>query len=41
VLRTVETRTSRKDDTKKLEAFEMWTWCCLLNINWIDHKTNE
>src|ERR1700733_10022468 len=31
----------RKEDIKKLEAFEMWTWRKMEKISWTKRKTNE
>lgn len=36
-----ETWTMRKDDIKKIEAFEMWIWRRMEKISWTEHKTNE
>jgi hypothetical protein len=36
-----ETRTMRKDDIKRLEAFEMWIWRRMERVSWREHKTNE
>ena len=35
-----ETWTLRKEDVKRLEAFEMWVWCRMENVSWVDRKTN-
>src|SRR6218665_1778740 len=36
-----ETWTMRKEDIKRLEAFEMWTWGRMEKVSWTEHKTNE
>src|SRR6218665_3262066 len=36
-----ETWTMRKEDIKRLEAFEMWTWRRMEKVSWTEHKTNE
>lgn len=43
VLYKPETWTMRKQDTKRLEAFEMWwtTWRRINKINWTAHRTDE
>src|ERR1700733_10483390 len=41
VLYGSETWTMRKEDIKKLEAFEMWTWRKMEKISWTEQKTNE
>src|ERR1700733_9708080 len=35
-----ETWTLRKEDTKRLEALEMWIWRRMEKISWREHKTN-
>lgn len=35
-----ETWTMRKEERKRLLAFEMWTWRKLAKVNWSDRKTN-
>src|SRR6218665_2499276 len=35
------TWTMRKEDIKRLEAFEMWTWRRMAKVSWTEHKTNE
>ena len=41
VLYGSETWTMRKEDIKKIEAFEMWIWRRMEKISWTKHKTNE
>src|SRR6218665_792169 len=41
VLYGAETWTMRKEDIKRLEAFEMWTWRRMEKVSWTGHKTNE
>jgi len=36
-----ETWTYRKEDNRRLEAFEMWVWRKMEKISWRDMKTNE
>ena len=36
-----ETWTLRKDDIRRLEAFEMWLWRRMMKISWTQHVTNE
>src|SRR6218665_509708 len=36
-----ETWTMRKEDVKRIEAFEMWTWRRMERISWTEHRTNE
>ena len=36
-----ETWTVRNDDTKRLEAFEMWIWLKIEKISWTEHVTND
>ena len=36
-----ETWTMRKEDIKRLEAFEMWVWRKMEKVSWTEHKTNE
>ena len=36
-----ETWTLRKEDIKRLEAFEMWTWRKMEKVSWTERKTNE
>ncbi len=36
-----ETWTIKKQDEKRLQAFEMWIWRRMLNISWCEKKTNE
>ena len=40
-LYAAETWTLTSADIKRLEAFEMWCWRCMLKINWMDRVTNE
>ncbi len=41
VLYGSETWTMRKEDIKRLEAFEMWIWRRMERISWMEHRTNE
>src|SRR6218665_2942935 len=41
VLYGAEIWTMRKEDIKRLEAFEMWTWRRMEKVSWTEHKTNE
>jgi hypothetical protein len=41
VLYGSETWTMRKEDVKRLEAFEMWIWRRMERLSWKEHKTNE
>ena len=36
-----ETWTLRKEDIKRLEAFEMWVWRRMEKVSWVDRKTNQ
>src|SRR6218665_3551079 len=36
-----ETWTMRKEDVKRIEAFEMWIWRRMERIIWTEHRTNE
>ena len=36
-----ETWTLRKEDIKKIEAFEMWIWRKMERISWTEKITNE
>jgi hypothetical protein len=36
-----ETWTLKKEEIRKLEAFEMWVWRRMENVTWQDRKTNE
>src|SRR6218665_2142922 len=31
----------RKEDVKRIEAFEMWIWRRMERISWTEHRTNE
>jgi len=33
--------TLRKEDIKRLEAFEMWIWRRMEKISWTEHISNE
>src|SRR6218665_1577127 len=35
------TWTMRKEDVKRLEAFEIWIWRRMERISWMEHMTNE
>ena len=41
VLYGSETWTMRKEDIRRLEAFEMWVWRRMERVSWREHKTNE
>jgi Reverse transcriptase (RNA-dependent DNA polymerase)/Endonuclease/Exonuclease/phosphatase family len=41
VLYGSETWTMRKDDIKRLEAFEMWIWRKMERVSWMEKITNE
>lgn len=41
VLYASETWTLRKEDIRRLEAFEMWVWRRMEKISWTEKKTNE
>src|SRR6218665_2973548 len=41
VLYGSETWTMRKEDIKRLEAFEMWIWRRMERISWMEHRANE
>jgi len=36
-----ETWTLKKEECRKLNAFEMWIWRRMMNVSWKDKKTNE
>src|SRR3984885_14147392 len=36
-----ETWTMRKEDIKRIEAFEMWIWRRMERISWMEHITNK
>ena len=36
-----ETWTMRKEDIRRLDAFEMWIWRRMEKISWTEHQTNE
>ena len=36
-----ETWTMRKEDAKRIEAFEMWIWKRMERISLAEHRTNE
>jgi len=40
-LYAAETWTYKKEDIRRLEAFEMWVWRRMEKISWRDMKTNE
>src|SRR6218665_2285833 len=40
-LYAAETWTYKKEDNRRLEAFEMWVWRKMEKISWRDMKTNE
>lgn len=31
----------REEDIRILEAFEMWMWCRVFGVRWMEHRTNE
>ena len=41
VLYGSETWTLRKEDIKRLEAWEMWIWRRMEKVSWTEHMTNE
>jgi len=41
VLYGSETWTIRKEDIKRLEAWEMWIWRRMEKVSWTEHMTNE
>ena len=41
VLYGSETWTLRKEDIRRLEAFEMWIWRRMERVRWMDRRTNE
>ena len=41
VLYGSETWTLRKEDIRRIEAFEMWIWRRMEKVSWREHKTNE
>ena len=41
VLYGSETWTMRKEDIRRLEAFEMWIWRRMEKISWTEHQTND
>src|SRR6218665_502739 len=41
VLYGSETWSMRKEDIKRLEAFEMWIWRRMERISWMEHRANE
>ena len=41
VLYGSETWTLRKEDIRRLEAFEMWIWRRMERVSWMDRRTNE
>ena len=40
-LHGAETWTLRKEDVKRIEAFEMWIWRRMERISWTEHRTIE
>ena len=36
-----ETWTLRKEDEKRLEAFEIWVWRAMENVRWTDKVSND
>ena|SRR6218665_3825023 len=41
MLYRAETWTIRKEDVKRIEAFEMWIWRRMERISWTDRRTNK
>ena len=41
VLHGSETWTLQKEDTRRLEAFEIWIRRRMMKVPWTEHKTNE
>ena len=41
VLYGSETWTLRKEDIRRLEAFEMWIWRRMERVSWMECRTNE
>jgi len=37
----LETWTLRKEDIKRIQAFEMWIWLKMEKISWTAHVSNE
>lgn len=37
----LKTWTLRKEDIKRLKAFEMWIWWRMERVNWMEFRTNE
>ena len=31
----------RKEERKRIKAFEMWVWRRMAKVNWTEKKTNE
>jgi len=36
-----QTWTMRKEDVKRIEAFEMWIWRRMKRIGWTEHRANK
>lgn len=36
-----ETWTAKKEDRKKIEAFEIWVYRWILRVSWVEHRTNQ
>ena len=36
-----ETWTMKKEERKRIEAFEMWVWRRMAKVSWTETKTNE
>eukprot|EP00794_Sanderia_malayensis_P021264 gene21264-23340_t len=36
-----ESWTLRKEEERKIAAFEMWVWRRMLTVSWTDRRTNE
>src|SRR6476619_7715578 len=41
VLYGCETWTMRKEEIKRLNAFEMWVWRRMGKVSWMDKRTND
>ena len=36
-----EARTLQKEGIRRLQAFEIWIWRCMMKVPWTENKTNE
>ena len=41
VLYGAETRTMRKHERRKIDAFELWCWRRVLRVSWMERKTKH